>query len=338
MAKLFFIGGSGNISRYTVRALAGEHRIAVFNRGESKVELPANVRHFSGNRKDATQLESAIRAFGPDVVLDFIGYETEEAQQAIAICRGRVAQFVFVSTVDVYGFPLKTIPARESDAWNAAASDYARKKQDMETLFMAHHSDALPVTIVRPTCSVGTWLLPLGTAWCWAMIQRIREGRPVLVPDDGTNLMQCGHASDTGRMIAKVVLSPGSFGEVYNVGGETWTTQDEYYRAIGKVVGREPNIVHIPSDLLLSTQNPAITKSRIADVARFHLAFSMEKFQSYFPDFQWEFSLEQTVRRVIEDAQARGEFADLPQNTLDDEIIEIWQKCAQEFVAKVHSQ
>jgi hypothetical protein len=72
-------------------------------------------------------LERAFNSFNPDLVLDMACFLPEHAEQIARLAVDRVEQFIFVSTVDVYGFPLTCLPMSETEPWQ-------KKKRIQNTL------------------------------------------------------------------------------------------------------------------------------------------------------------------------------------------------------------
>lgn len=55
------------------------------------------------------------------------------------------------------------------------------------------------------------------------------------------------------------------------------------------------------------------------------MAFSLEKFKSDFPDYQW-FPLEKGIEEFIEVNKKRGNFPDPGEDFIEDKIISAWKK------------
>lgn len=111
--KVLFIGGPGNLSGNTIKLMLedSENKVSVFTLpGSPEIGLPEKVRLYRGNRDNTIELKTAIDDFSPDVVVDFVCFLPDQAKSIAEICKGKVAQFIFVSTCDVYGYPLSCLP------------------------------------------------------------------------------------------------------------------------------------------------------------------------------------------------------------------------------------
>ena len=145
-----------------------------------------SVKFYTGDRNRPADLKAAIEDFRPDTVVDFVCFDPLQADQLSDLVPDKLQHYVFVSTVDVYGYPLSRIPMRENDTLTQTQAPYGANKRSCEELLVGKQETAgLPLTIVRPTYSFGvqSGMLSFFT-WDGMKFQvpRIRAGLPVLVP------------------------------------------------------------------------------------------------------------------------------------------------------------
>ena len=291
MEKILIIGGPGNIStscistlveqNYQVAVLTlpisfrknanGTVKFSIFSTYEG-VEMPesflsnnklsSKIKFYFGDRNKPEIIRAVVDEFKPDFIADFVCFESEQARELTDIIYGKVTHFVFVSTVDVYGYPLSRIPMRETDAFNEPVSDYAKKKRACEDIFKnKFHEKKFPLTIVRPAYSFGpTFMLSFLSRVIEGkyLIPRLRRKMPVIVPSDGKALFHFGSAYNAGRIIAQILKSENTISNSYNCAHEEIYTQDDYIKLISSVIGIEPNIVHIPAEYLLGLKSEEI--------------------------------------------------------------------------------
>ena len=82
-------------------------------------------------------------------------------------------------------------------------------------------------------------------------LQRIREGRPIIVHGDGTSLWGSCHRDDVGAAFANAAGNRHTFGKSYHVTGEEWLTWNQYHQQVAAAMhAPEPQLVHIPTDTL----------------------------------------------------------------------------------------
>ncbi|WP_462411432.1 NAD-dependent epimerase/dehydratase family protein [Neobacillus sp. Marseille-QA0830] len=306
MTKILIIGGTGTISSHTVdELLSRKHEVAIFNRRKTNLQPKHGIKNYIGDRNNEQSLKEVMDEFTPEVIIDYFCFTKEQAKQMIELSHSKVKHFIFVSTVDTYGYPLKKLPASEEEPNNPAVSEYAKQKQECEELFLSYHDEEkFPVTIVRPLYSLGPhFLLSIFSRNAASMINRIKADQPVIVPGDGTTLMQPSDARDTGRMIAYLAGEKRSYGKIYNCGSPNVMNQDEYVQLIAKALGKKANIVHIPAETLLGLTDVDIQSSLFFELTRFQLVYSLETFSSDFPEFQWETNIHSGIAGYIENVE-----------------------------------
>ena len=330
MTKAFLIGGPGNISTTTVDVLLKKKaKVAIFTLPDAPAgEQESLVRFYRGNRDNPSQLGEALADFKPDVVIDFCCFVPAQAEKLYPLLKGKVGHFIFVSTVDVYGYPLTRLPFAETDQWNPPNCQYASDKRKIEDFYWPKlDQKAFPLTVVRPSYSFGnSFVLSFfSRAGGRAMIPRLRAGMPILVPGDGTTLLHTSVAFNTGRMVGTIAGEAKTIGKSYTCGHETFQCHDDYVRVFARVLGVEPVFVHVPSDVLLTLDDPVI-KEILPNLSKFNIAFSVDAFKKDFPSFKWEMSLEEAARRYIEHHDRAGSFADVKEEIFEDRVIRAWKK------------
>ncbi len=186
--KAFLLGGTGQTGHALApRLLERGWEVVVGSRGEQ--ELPQGVRHVKVDRTDGDSLRAAL-ADGFDVLVDFVAFEPEHADQLLSL-RDLVRSTVVLSSGAVYvdtegrGFeppelPRLPVPVRERQPTASGAPEtYATKKAEIERRLLGQ-SD-LPATILR----AGTIYGPR-TVFSreWYFVKRALDKRPVVVLAD----------------------------------------------------------------------------------------------------------------------------------------------------------
>lgn len=281
--RVLLIGGTGNISREIVRALlAANHDVTVVSRGQRPV--PDDVQHVAVDRRDRDAFEAAMRQQSPEVVIDMIAFHPDDTRSALRAFEGRVEHFIQTSTVMTYGPPVERFWADETTALNAQG-DYGRNKNAIDHLLLERHARAdLPVTIIKPGYTYGPGIplhRQIGDDGRW--IGRLKAGLPFLSAGDGNTVFQFLPSRDAGAFYAAVVGRQDTFGQVFNMVHPKATTWDDWHRMAMQAVGRDCEIVHIPTDTLLAVD------AKRYDVLPSNFAhaqlFSGEKAYRQFPDW-----------------------------------------------------
>jgi nucleoside-diphosphate-sugar epimerase len=227
--------------------------------------VPAAAKTLRGDRGQYAAFERQMAEAGTfDCVIDMVGYAPGDGESAVRAFKGRVGQFIFCSTVDVYAKPATRYPYTEAEAYGGL-NDYGRNKVIIErTLLEAGARGDFPVTIIRPAYTYGESrgvLYPVGSGGGY--LDRIRAGRPIIVHGDGSSLWVACHIDDVARAFVGAIGNSRAFGRCYHTTGEEWMTWDRYHQGVAEALGAPPpTFVHIPTDTLMK-----IAPGRAASVA-----------------------------------------------------------------------
>lgn len=98
--KILIIGGTRFLGRHLVNsARARGHEVTLFNRGQSNPDLFGQVEKIHGDReKDLDKLSGR----NWDAVIDTCGYVPRIVRSSASALKGRVEQYVFISSISVY--------------------------------------------------------------------------------------------------------------------------------------------------------------------------------------------------------------------------------------------
>jgi nucleoside-diphosphate-sugar epimerase len=245
--SLLFIGGTGTISSACV-SLAVERGFSVttVNRGITDRATPSDVELLVGDANDHESLSAAVEGREFDVVADFRAFTPDEVSARLELFRGQVGQYVFVSSATVYRKP----PARpivESAPRSNPDWQYARDKIAAEdVLAAAWQEDRYPVTIVRPSHTYDQRTPPLYGGW--TQIVRMREGRPVVVHDDGASEWTLTHSRDFAPPFVGLLGDSRAHGEAFHITSNDVFTWNQIFEILARTAGApSPQLVHVPS-------------------------------------------------------------------------------------------
>jgi nucleoside-diphosphate-sugar epimerase len=257
--NVLVIGGTGFISgRLVTKLLERGHDVTVLNRGSTRLDAQTGaVRTLTADRTDGHSLRSAVAGLTFDAVFDMVAYRPEESQSAVDVFRGRADRFIHCSTISVYMVssdvqcPITEDqdkgPLMDYFPRNPFGMDYGiNKRKCEEVLWSAHASGDIRVSILRPTFVCGP-RDPAKRDWFWA--ERILDGGPILVPGSGDFSFQNVYIEDVASGFAAVLDSAVSVGRAYNVAAEEVFTLNEYLRLLSKLVGRDPEFVHVDQEV-----------------------------------------------------------------------------------------
>jgi len=249
--KLLLLGGTGNLSRACAReALARGCEVSLLTRGRHPEAAPEGAALVRGDAADAAALgDLARRRF--DAVVDFLAFDAEDVARALTAFGGRVGQYVLISSASVYEKPPRSHLVTEETPLGNPFWEYARGKIAAEGELRGAVSDGRIVgTIVRPSYTFGETWIPTTSGTDYSVAKRIREGREIVVPGDGTSLFTLTHASDFARGLVGLLGNEAAFGEAFHVTSDEVLSWNQVHETIGRVIGVEPRIVHVPSDVI----------------------------------------------------------------------------------------
>ena len=249
--KVLFIGGTGLISTSIANQLCEQgHEVVLYNRGKTKSRVTGDCKVIEGDRKNTEEFEKQFADENYDVVVDMVAFTPEDTQSAIRAFKGRTQQFIHCSTVCVYSGPVEQLPTTETEPYHSIGN-YGKNKIRCEELLWEANSDELPVTIMRPSHSYGEGgdiIRCFGSNA--SFIDRLRTGKPVIIPGDGTNLWASCHVDDVARGFIGVMQNSKCIGEAYNITGDEWMTWNTYHEQVAEVAGGQLEAIHIPTETL----------------------------------------------------------------------------------------
>jgi nucleoside-diphosphate-sugar epimerase len=194
-------------------------------------------------------------------------------------------------------------------------------------LLRAYREQAFPVTIVRPSLTYGPSQIALcGGSWQhpYTVIERMKRGRQVIVPGDGTSLWVLTWNGDFAKGFLGLLGNPKAIGEAYHITSDEVLTWNQIYSEVGRALGVELQIVHVPSDLI-AAYDPEAVGSLIGDKAN-SVVFDNSKIKQLVPDFQCTVPWSEGVRRALawfdEDASRRS---------IDERLNHIWDRILLEY-------
>ena len=240
--KVLFVGGTGFISTAVSRQ-AVERGIDLYhlNRGQH-AQAPAGVTHLIADVNDAEQARRALGDEEFDVVVDWVAYTPAHIERDLALFRGRVRQFIFISSASVYQKPPTHHVITESTPLANPYWQYSRDKIACEELLnREYRENGFPVTIVRPSLTYDMQLpIAIGGWGCYTLIDRLKRGRPIIVHGDGSSLWVVTHAEDFGRGFLGLVGNSQALGHAFHITTDEVITWNQLYETIADAAGVEP--------------------------------------------------------------------------------------------------
>jgi nucleoside-diphosphate-sugar epimerase len=319
--KVLFLGGTGVISSASTR-LAAERGIdlTVLNRGTSWRTLPDGVEHLRADARDPQSVREAIGSREFDAVVDWVAFTPDHVQGDVDVFEGRTGQLVFISSASAYQTPPARLPVRESTPLRNPFWEYSRNKIACEDVLVEAYRDrGFPATIVRPSHTYDRTLIPLDGGW--TALERMRQGKEVVVHGDGTSLWTLTHHEDFAQGLVGLLGHPRTLGEAFHITSDDVLTWDQITHALARAAGVEAKIVHVPSDAIAAA-DPDWGAGLLGDKAH-SMVFDNAKIRSVVPDFTATIPFEAGAREIVEwyDADPSRRTVDAQMDGVMDELV-----------------
>lgn len=296
--SVLFIGGTGIISSACVaRAVAQGLDVTILNRGQSDGLLPDGVRRVTADIRDVEAVRQALKGQEFDSVVDFVAFDAVHARTAIELFRGLTGQYIFISSASAYQTPPARLPITESTPLRNPFLRYSRGKIEAESILLdAYRDEDFPVTVVRPSHTYGPMRTPLDGRW--TAVERMRQGKEIVVHGDGTSLWTLTHHSDFARFFTPLIGNPATLGEAYHITSDEVLTWNRIYEIVAEAAGATARIVHVPSDSI-NCAHPDWGGALLGDKAH-SLIFDNSKIRSMAGAATDFIPFEQGAREIVE--------------------------------------
>jgi nucleoside-diphosphate-sugar epimerase len=229
--RSLIIGGTRNLGPPIVHALLQhEYEVVVFNRGQTRDDLPQEVERLRGDRTKPEELKRVLAGKEFDLVIDTTLYTGGEAEAAVEIFKGHVGRYIFLSTGQVYLVRVGVQRPYKEDDYDgtvmaepakANVSEYENwrygfdKRAAEDVLAGAWAKDNFPFTSLR---------LPMVNSErdhydrIYGYFLRIQDEGPILIPDEDGAPVRHVYGEDVVQAITRLTESEKGKGRAYNIG------------------------------------------------------------------------------------------------------------------------
>ncbi|MGD8624724.1 MAG: SDR family oxidoreductase [Anaerolineae bacterium] len=322
--KVLFIGGTGIISSACARlAVARGIELTLFNRGQTTRPIPEGAHLLQGDVGDRPSLARALDGQRFDAVANFVAFTPDQVEADIEFFRGRVGQYLFISSASAYQKPIGSLPITESTPLHNPYWAYSRAKIACEErLVQAYRQEEFPMTIVRPSHTYDRRTVPLLGGY--TDIDRMRRGKRVVVHGDGTSLWVLTHHDDFAKGFVGLLGEPRAIGNAYHITSDEVLTWNQIYAAIARAAGVEPRILHIASEALAAFD--AETGAGLLGDKAHSVIFDNTKIKRLVPDFVATIPFRRGAEEIVawHDADPARQVVDEELDRLLDQIVEAY--------------
>ena len=329
--KVLFIGGTGIISTACTRlALERGIELTLLNRGRHAAQTPPGARAVTADIEDAAAVSRALAGERFDAVVDWIAFEPAQVERDMELFRGRTRQYIFISSASAYQKPAGHYLITESTPLANPYWSYSQQKIACEERLMrAYREEGFPVTIVRPSHTYGDTQIALAVnSWAksYTAVDRMRRGKKVIVPGDGSSLWVITHNTDFAKGFVGLLGREQTLGHAFHITSDEVMCWDQWYRLTAEAAGVEPNLLHVASDFLaacIPESRGGLTGDKAASVV-----FDNTKIKRFVPEYCATMPYTLGIRRTIAwfDADPARRQIDEEANARWDRLIDAYER------------
>jgi 2'-hydroxyisoflavone reductase len=251
--KVLVIGGTTFIGKLLVPQLVkAGHDVAILHR-KNKHAYGKKVANLQADRGNPEALAKVLAGQRFEIVYDNVydwekGTTANQVEATLKLVGDRLQRYIFMSSVAAYGDGLNH---HEADA--LAPDDhpeaYVRNKAMTERmLFRMYHRYKVPVVTLRPPFIYGPHNPFYREQFFW---DRLRDGRPLILPGDGRRLMQFVYVKDLVNVMVRVLDDPHAVGQAFNIANPRPITQEEFLDAMAASAKKKLEILRMPRRQIL---------------------------------------------------------------------------------------
>lgn len=234
--KLLVIGGSYFFGRVFVMEAAKEHEITVWNRGTYSMES-YGVRQITGDRHE----RGAGCEEDYDAVIDFCAYEPGDVGDTFRLLTGKIGQYVFISTVDVYERNASVVknedtPLEERIIAGEAGAYIAGKVALEHETAEACSARGIPYTVLRPAILYGPYnYAPRESVY----IQMLLQNHALPRFTDAQGRFQFVYVKDAAQAVLKCLGEEKAYGQAYNLCQDQILTYESFFETLKRAAQPE---------------------------------------------------------------------------------------------------
>lgn len=296
--RILIIGGNGIISGSVTRlAVKQGMAVTLVNRGTSTTRPPIDgVESMIGDADDAASLRAAVGTREFDVVVNFRAFTPAQVRADVELFSGRTGQYVFVSSASAYQKPVAHLPIVEATPLRNPFWEYSRNKIACEDLLVAEYREScFPMTIVRPSHTYDSTLIPLDGSW--TALDRLRRGVPIVLHGDGTSLWTLTNARDFAGAFVGLLGNPHALGAAVQITSDESLTWNAIAGLLADALGVEARIVHVASETL--AKHVDYGDGLLGDKAH-SVVFDNSRVKSLVPGWQAIIPFSSGAREIVE--------------------------------------
>lgn len=248
--KVLVIGGTLYFGKVIVRKLLERgDEVTIFSRGNTRPDFWDDVDHIQGDRNERDDFVDKLKDKEFDAVVDNLAFKVEDAKAVVKALQGRTGKYLVASTVLIYGAAghfneWRTLATQDRPTYMDEYIDlYAQGKRQIER-YLSETPD-FPSVVLRVPATLGPEDPSLRFWW---YLQRIQDGREIIMRDGGSNVFRIGFRDDVAQAFIDAMDSPNTANQTYNICQDEILTMRRFLEVIAEQAGRPLNTVSIPGE------------------------------------------------------------------------------------------
>jgi 2'-hydroxyisoflavone reductase len=250
--KILILGGTKYVGPALVRAaLAAGHEVTLFNRGQTRPHLFANIQRLRGDRHPELGAGLTALATGEwDVAFDLPAYYPRLVEASARLLSSRVGRYIMMSSISVYS-DMRQIGQDETAPVRDLSETYTERLNLEEGDWSTYGGRKVACERVIASILPGRWASVRACGIIGAGIEdddpsklywpaRISQGKPILGPGDGWDALQTVDVRDVADFLLN--LAGTNQTGVFNAVGQP-TTTGEYIDIVRQVTGGTAPVV-----------------------------------------------------------------------------------------------
>ncbi|MBQ3984443.1 MAG: NAD-dependent epimerase/dehydratase family protein [Bacteroidales bacterium] len=306
MKKALFIGGTGTISTAITQRIASMPgwELYLINRGNRSRVIPPNVKLILADINDEEDVRLKLEGLQFDCVCDFIGFVPSQVERDYRLFKDITKQYMYISSASAYEKPVSNYIITEETPLVNPYWQYSRDKIACEAFLMEkYRNEGFPVTIIRPTYTYDERSVPLsvmGNSGSWQVLDRMLQGKQVIIHGDGTSLWTMTHNSDFAKGFTGLMANEKAIGQAIQITSDETLTWTQIYQCVADALGVELRPYYISSYFLADIAPEYDFKGGLLGDKACSVVFDNTKLKSLVPDFKPEVPFAQGIKRTVD--------------------------------------
>ena len=306
MKKALFIGGTGTISTAITQRIASmpEWELYLINRGNRSRVIPPNVKLIIADINDEEDVRLKLEGLQFDCVCDFIGFVPSQVERDYRLFKDITKQYMYISSASAYEKPVSNYIITEETPLVNPYWQYSRDKIACEAFLMEkYRNEGFPVTIIRPTYTYDERSVPLsvmGNSGSWQVLDRMLQGKQVIIHGDGTSLWTMTHNSDFAKGFTGLMANEKAIGQAIQITSDETLTWTQIYQCVADALGVELRPYYISSYFLADIAPEYDFEGGLLGDKACSVVFDNTKLKSLVPDFKPEVPFAQGIKRTVD--------------------------------------